>query len=241
MKLLIATQNRGKLDEITRLLVPAGLTPVALLESGLFGEMPETGSTYLENAAAKALFWSRQYEGPVLAEDSGLEVEALGGKPGVHTARYGGPGLTDAQRCQKLLEELAAALSPAGAGGAAATGAAASAAAATAAAAAAATAATAGGSPANRPAGSGRVAAYRCVAALANGGNLIASFAGTCQGEIAPAPRGTGGFGYDPIFLFPSLAKTFAELPPAEKDRVSHRGVALRALAEHVKAHGLST
>jgi XTP/dITP diphosphohydrolase len=95
---LVATRNKGKFQEIARLLGPAGFTPVGLEDTGLFGEAQEHGKTYLENAAAKALYWSRQYEGPVLAEDSGLEVQALGGKPGVHTARYGGPGLTDAQR-----------------------------------------------------------------------------------------------------------------------------------------------
>lgn len=198
MKLLVATRNPGKFQEIARLLAPAGLNPVALQDTGLFGEAPESGKTYVENAASKALFWSRQYEGPVFAEDSGLEVQALGGKPGIETARYGGPGLNDAQRCQKLLEELAAVP------------------------------------------GAVRAARYRCVAALANGGNLIASFSGTCEGEIAPAPRGTGGFGYDPVFLYPPLGKTFAELAPEEKDKVSHRGAALRALIEHIRKQGLS-
>jgi XTP/dITP diphosphohydrolase len=201
MRLLVATTNPAKFKEIARLLTSAGIVPLSIQDAGLLGGIAETGQTYLENAAAKALFWSNEYEGPVVAEDSGLEVEALGGKPGIHTARYGGPGLTDAQRYQKLLEELAA--------------------------------------PA--PGAITRAAAYRCVAALANGGNLIVSFAGACQGEIAPEPRGTGGFGYDPVFLYPPLGKTFAELEPEEKDKVSHRGAAFRALAEHLKTRGLST
>lgn len=215
MKVLVATRNRGKFQEIVRLLGPAGFTPVGLEDTGLFGEAQEHGKTYLENAAAKALYWSRQYEGPVLAEDSGLEVQTLGGKPGIHTARYGGPGLTDAQRIQKLLDELAAAagadrqVAPTTAGAA-------------------------------HAAGTSRAAAYKCAAVLANGGTLIASFSGACQGEIAAAPRGSGGFGYDPIFLYPPLGKTFAELAADEKDKISHRGAALRALAEHLKKHGMS-
>jgi XTP/dITP diphosphohydrolase len=198
MRLLVATRNRGKYQEIARLLQPAGLGTLGLDDAGLIGDAPELGQTYLENAAFKAVYWSQQYEGPVVADDSGLEVEAMGGKPGVQSARYGGPGLTDAQRNQKLLEEIGAI------------------------------------------SGASRAALYRCVCALANGGNLLASFSGACQGEIAPAPRGTGGFGYDPIFLFPPLDKTFAEIDPAEKDRVSHRGAAFRSLIEHYKSRGMS-
>jgi XTP/dITP diphosphohydrolase len=108
MKILIATRNAGKLEEINRLITPAGIEVVPLAQTNLVGDVPETGKTHLENAAAKALFWSRQYEGPVLAEDSGLEVEALDGGPGVYTARYGGPDLSDEKRYRKLLEELAA-------------------------------------------------------------------------------------------------------------------------------------
>jgi XTP/dITP diphosphohydrolase len=216
MRLLLATTNPAKFKEIARLLTPAGIVPVSFQEAGLLGGIAETGQTYLENAAAKALFWSNEYEGPVVAEDSGLEVEALGGKPGVHTARYGGDGLTDAQRYQKLLEEIAALGAPAPVGAGAAES----------------------GAPPGRTVS--RAAAYRCVAALANGGNLIVSFSGSCQGEIAAEPRGTGGFGYDPVFFYPPLGKTFAELGPEEKDKVSHRGAAFRALAEHLKTRGLS-
>ncbi|MEE9218949.1 MAG: RdgB/HAM1 family non-canonical purine NTP pyrophosphatase [Acidobacteriota bacterium] len=198
MKLLVATRNKGKFGEIARLLALTGLELISLQETALFGEAPESGETHLENAASKALFWSRQYEGPVLAEDSGLEVEGLDGKPGVHTARYGGPGLSDEQRYRKLLAELKA-----------------------------------------KP-GASRAASYRCVCALANGGNLLASFSGSCRGEIATAARGSGGFGYDPVFLYPPLGKTFAEISAEEKDRVSHRGEALRALVAHVEAYGLN-
>ena len=197
MKLLIATNNQAKFEEITRLIATAGLELVALKQTNLVGEAPETGKTHLENAAEKALYWSREYEGPVLAEDSGLEVEALEGKLGVHTARYGGPDLTDVQRYEKLLKELAG------------------------------------------KSGEDRCAAYRCVCAVANGGTLIVSFSGACEGEIVAAPRGKGGFGYDPVFLYPPLGKTFAEISAEEKDRVSHRGEALRALAAHIKEHGL--
>lgn len=198
MKLLIATNNQGKFEEIARLIAAAGLELVTLKQANLVGEAPETGKTHLENAAEKALYWSRQYEGLVLAEDSGLEVEVLGGKPGVHTARYGGPDLTDVQRYEKLLKELAG------------------------------------------KSGEDRRAAYRCVCAVANGGTLIVSFSGACEGEIATSPRGKGGFGYDPVFLYPPLGKTFAEISAEEKDRVSHRGEALRALATHIKEHGLN-
>lgn len=240
MKLLIATTNPEKFKEIARLLSSEGIVPVSFQDAGLFGEIAETGQTYLENAAAKALFWSNEYEGPVVAEDSGLEVEALGGKPGVHTARYGGAGLTDAQRYQKLLEEIAEVGASASTHAPAFNSSPVSAPP---------PAPANAGAPASgeRPASAGtrpvisRAATYRCVAALANGGNLIVSFAGSCKGEIAPEPRGTGGFGYDPVFFYPPLGKTFAELGPEEKNKVSHRGAAFRALAEHLKTRGLST
>jgi len=148
----------------------------------------EDGLSYRENAAKKALTiasWSGRL---TLAEDSGLEVAALGGEPGVHTARFGGCGLTSQERYWRLLEQLR------------------------------------GVPPAERH------ATFRCVAVLADPAGHMVVREGCCSGMIADAPRGEEGFGYDPVFLLLGLGRTMAELSAAEKDIVSHRAHAMRAM-----------
>jgi XTP/dITP diphosphohydrolase len=146
---------------------------------------PEGESSYADNALAKARAAARAAGLLALADDSGLEVDALGGAPGVRSARYGGPGLDDAGRCRALLAALA-------------------------------------GVPESR-----RTARFRCAVALAEPGGREAVVEGAAEGIILTAPRGRGGFGYDPVFLYPPLGATFAEIPEAEKHAVSHRGRAV--------------
>jgi XTP/dITP diphosphohydrolase len=192
--LLLASSNPGKLREYRELAssVPAG-APIELDLMPGFDALPmfdESAPTFAENAAGKALHYSRFAEGPVLADDSGLVVRALGGAPGVHSARYAGPQASDADRIAKLLGEL-------------------------------------------RKSGSAdRGAKFVCVIAVAERGQIQCVLSAAADGEILEAARGAGGFGYDPIFYFPPLAKTFAEMSREEKNLHSHRGLAFRKLRE---------
>ena len=187
-ELLIATGNKGKVAELRSLL--AGL-PVRLRNLAEFPsarEVEETGRTFADNAALKAGGYAGQTGLWTLADDSGLEVDALGGAPGVFSARYGGAGATDAARVERLL----AALSGAGAGE--------------------------------------RGARFVCVVAIADPrGRIMNLSTGTCEGRIARAPRGTRGFGYDPVFLPNGYEQTFGELPAEIKQEISHRALALKA------------
>ncbi len=153
---------------------------------------PEGEHSYVENALAKARSAALLADAVALADDSGLEVDALGGLPGVTSARFGGEHLTDAERCALVLARIR------------------------------------GAAP------GGRMARFRCVIALADPTGREATVEGTVEGRIAEAARGTGGFGYDPIFVYPPLARTFAELPPAVKAEVSHRAVALRKATDRL-------
>lgn len=148
----------------------------------------EDADTFAENAAGKALHYSRFAEGVIFADDSGLVVPALGGAPGVRSARYAGENATDAQRNQKLLAEL------------------------------------------RDRTGDLRKAKFVCVIAAARRGKMLAVVSDCAEGSITEKPSGTGGFGYDPVFYFAPAQKTFAELSPAEKNNVSHRGKAFRKL-----------
>jgi len=192
-RVVIATGNRGKLAELVRLLQPLGLEPVAQSEFGLHG-VAEDAPTFIENALAKAREASRVAGLPAIADDSGLEVEALDGAPGVHSARYAGGHGDDAANNRRLLEELQA-----------------------------------------RP-GASRRANFRCLAVYlrhpADPAPLIGE--GVWHGEIATAPRGSGGFGYDPLFLLPDRNLTAAELGPEIKNRLSHRAQALDALVRRL-------
>ncbi len=187
MELLIATNNRGKQREFAGLLAPNHVVTPANL--GLKLNVEETGTTFAANAEIKAKAFCAASGRLAVADDSGLEVDALNGAPGVLSARFGGPHLDDAQRCEVLLQRLEQA-----------------------------------------PTGSSRNARFRCcVVAVAPDGRLCAA-TGTCSGQIAPAPRGDGGFGYDPVFLLPDLDLTMAEISAELKNRISHRARALQAL-----------
>jgi XTP/dITP diphosphohydrolase len=187
-KLLIATHNRGKLREYTDLLVGLRLMLVAPDDLGLDLAIVETGATYADNARIKATAYAHASGMLALADDSGLEVRALDGAPGVRSARYvlG----DDADRVAALLRALAEADVPK----------------------------------------EDRSARFRCVIVLAapDGRSWFAE--GACAGRIIDTPRGSGGFGYDPIFFLPSHGCTMAELPSEEKNRISHRARAAHAL-----------
>ena len=194
MKLVLASNNPGKLREIQALLV----SPIELIaQSALdIAEAEEPHASFVENALAKARHASRAARLPALADDSGLCVQALGGEPGVHSAYYAGREGSrekrDVRNNAKLLSQL----------------------------------------------GAERSAYYCCLMVLVRSPDdprpLIAE--GIWRGEIARAPRGANGFGYDPLFLLPALGKTAAELSPAEKNRISHRALALRKLLELLHA-----
>ena len=193
-RLLLATNNPHKLRELRRLL---GHLPLELLtpaDLGLRLDPPEDGATYEANALAKARAFADASGLPALADDSGIEVDALGGRPGLHSARYGGPELADPGRVALLLRELA-----------------------------------------HVPGGE-RTARYRAVLAVAapadgSGARMERTTEGWCEGTVARAPDGTNGFGYDPVFFVPALGVTMARLTDGEKDAISHRGNAARAIA----------
>ena len=189
-KLLVSTSNPGKLREYVRLASAIGAIELEPLPG--FASLPsfeENAPTFAENAAGKAIHYGQFAHDMVLAEDSGLVVPALGGAPGPRSARYGGPEATDADRVNKILEEL-------------------------------------GGRP-----GSERVARFVAVIALARDGETVALFSDFVEGTLTDGPRGNSGFGYDPIFLFEPLGKTFAELTMEEKNRYSHRSRAFAKAA----------
>ena len=185
--LVLATLNPHKGRELAALL---GAVPfqIKLLSEFPDARLPEeTGQTYAENALVKARTAARLTGALALGDDSGLEVDALGGAPGLHTARFGGPGLTDRGRWELLLERLRDV------------------------------------PPARR------TARFRCVIALAGPARGEQVVDGVVEGVIAAAPRGSGGFGYDPVFFYPPLGRTFGEISDEDKQRVSHRGKALAA------------
>ena len=189
MTLYCATSNPGKAREF-QLAAERLAGPQLQVEivPGLDALEPpqETGTTFAENAALKAIYYSLSAPGPVFADDSGLAVDALGGAPGVYSARYAGPAATDADNNSLLLKQMRGLAN--------------------------------------------RKAQFVCVIALAERGKLIETFTGVVEGELLEAPRGTGGFGYDPLFYFPPFACTLAEATPEQKLLVSHRGQALKQL-----------
>ena len=184
-RVVVATRNRGKLAEIRELLSRLDVTVEALDHYSDAPDPEETGATFRENAVIKAVA-AASFTGEVaVADDSGLVVDALGGAPGVMSARYGGNGASDQEKYEKLLAQMA-------------------------------------GVP-----DAERTARFVCVVAVASPDGSISSADGVVEGTIACAPRGTGGFGYDPVFLIPELGMTFGELPPATKNAMSHRARAL--------------
>lgn len=189
MQLILATRNAHKTREIRRSLGPS----FEVNDLSKYGEIPEineTGGSFEENAKLKAALVSRHLPGLIVADDSGLEVDALGGAPGIHSARYAGPESNDAKNIEKLLCELSRV----------------------------------------KAAGDQRSARFRCVLALAQRGRILGTFSGMVEGKIADQPRGSGGFGYDPVFMPEGSDQTFAELSADGKDRVSHRARALEKL-----------
>lgn len=198
MRLLLATNNKGKLEEMQALL--AGL-PVELLvpaQLGLDMHVTEDGNTYAENAAKKAVAFADSAGVISLADDSGLEVDALDGAPGLYSARYvSRPGATDHDRRVYLLTNLA-------------------------------------GKP--RP----WTARFRAAIAIAVPRGSLQTVEGVCPGEVIPDERGTGGFGYDPIFFIPEMGRTMAELDMEEKNRVSHRARAVMKARQIIQALAVS-
>jgi XTP/dITP diphosphohydrolase len=189
-QLYLASGNIGKLNEYQALVeAAAGKLDLKLLPG--YAECPEfaeAAPTFAENAVGKALYYSRAYEGMVIADDSGLVVPILGGAPGVLSARYAGPGANNKEKIAKLLSELEGKKSIE------------------------------------------RAAYFVCVIAGAQRGRALVVVSGKVDGEISEEPRGSSGFGYDPVFYFPSLGQTFAELRTDQKNAYSHRGKAFRRL-----------
>jgi XTP/dITP diphosphohydrolase len=190
--LYLASGNAGKLKEFRMLAEARGkkrrLEP--LPSYAKLAEFEESAPTFAENAAGKAFYYSRQSDGIVFADDSGLVVPALGGAPGVLSARYAGPGASNEEKIAKLLFEM------------------------------------------KGLEGANRSAYFVCVIAAVRDGHAVAVVSERVDGEILGEPRGSKGFGYDPVFLFPPLGKTFAELRAEEKSQHSHRGKAFRRLLE---------
>jgi len=190
--LYLASGNAGKLKEF-RVLAEAGggnWKLELLPDYARLPEFEETAPTFAENAAGKAFYYSRRRDGIAIADDSGLVVPALGGAPGVLSARFAGPGASSEQKIAKLLFEM------------------------------------------KGLEGANRRAYFVCVIAAVRGGRAVAVVSEKVDGEILEAPRGAEGFGYDPVFYFPPLGKTFAELRAGEKSEHSHRGKAFRRLLE---------
>jgi len=196
LRLYVASSNPGKLREYRALAEPAGesvdLVFIPILDSAAVFE--EIWPTIAENAAGKALHFSRLAEGIVIADDSGLVVPALGGAPGVLSARYAGPEASDTDRLQKVLGEM------------------------------------------RGKKGEDRRARFVCVVAVAESGKMRGLFSASVEGILLEEPRGHDGFGYDPIFFFPALGKTYAEISREEKNLQSHRGKAFHKALDFLLA-----
>jgi XTP/dITP diphosphohydrolase len=205
-RLVVATRSSHKLAELRTLLAVSRADLVSLDDVGVDGDVDETGATFEANASLKARYAARATGLPALADDSGLEVDALGGGPGVRTRRYAGEDATDEQNNAKLLAAL-------------------------------------DGLPPER-----RGARYVCVLALAvpadagpRGGQPVTLVRGTCKGRIAAVPRGSRGFGYDPIFeprSEPPGGRTLGEWSQEAKNAISHRGAAARRMSPILRRHG---
>lgn len=193
LKLLLASGNQGKLREFRILAAGTSLELELLPDFAGIPEFPEDAPTFAENAAGKAMYYSRFSPGLVFADDSGLVVPALGGEPGVQSARYAGPGASNEQKMEKLLREL------------------------------------------RGRSGAERAAYFVCVLAVAVRGSATTIVSAKVDGVILEEARGAGGFGYDPVFYYPPLGKTFAELSTPEKNPLSHRGKAFKRLMETLR------
>ena len=194
-ELIVATRNSYKTDEIRDILGP-GFAVRDVSDLRGVPEIAETGSTFVENAILKAMGVSQWVEGIVLADDSGLEVDALGGAPGVYSARYAGEPSDDRRNIEKLLQQLQRV----------------------------------------DPQKLQREGRFRCALAIARDGNVLKTFIDAVEGTIIDSPRGSGGFGYDPIFVPNGFTQTFGELPPVIKNKLSHRGRALSQATSFLRA-----
>ncbi|HHF42210.1 MAG: non-canonical purine NTP pyrophosphatase, RdgB/HAM1 family [Candidatus Aminicenantes bacterium] len=195
LTLLLASHNQGKIREIKKYLASLPLKITSLLEEGIKEKFQEVGTSFAANARGKAFFYARFSSGLTLAEDSGLEIENLGGAPGVHSARFAGEEANDEANIEKVLTLLE-------------------------------------GVPLAQ-----RKARFVCWMVLVKDRQIITEISAEVAGYILEEKRGTHGFGYDPIFFYPPLKKTFAELTPEEKNSLSHRGKALFQLKEFLKQY----
>lgn len=190
--IVIATHNPGKAKEFKEMFQALGYTIKTLKDFPEIGEIPETGTTFLENAQIKARTVAEALSGAVLADDSGLCVDVLDGAPGVYSARYAGEPADDEKNKAKLLKELT-------------------------------------GVPKKQ-----RTAHFMCTLVLMKPGETPVNVTGKLSGMILQAPRGTSGFGYDPLFYVPRLDKSLAELSPEKKNEISHRGHAIAKLRQNL-------
>ena len=197
-KLLVATGNPGKMREVSSILDGMPFDVLSLEDIGVSMTVEETGETFADNAILKAAAYCARAGMLTMADDSGLVVDALDGRPGVLSARYGGAGLTDEQRVELLLREMADV-------------------------------------PWER-----RTARFRCVISLAWPGGCIETVEGAVEGIIQYEPEGSNGFGYDPIFHLPDWGCTTAELATVDKNRISHRGQAVRKAAKLLMELGVA-
>lgn len=193
LQLLAATTNRHKVQEFQKILADLKERINIVTQDTIrnFPEIEENGTTFEENSIKKATEASAYADMAAFADDSGLVVEALGGAPGVYSARYAGEGASDSDRIAKLLKEMQGITD--------------------------------------------RRAKFVCAATIAYRGKKVACFVGEIKGTIAEAPSGSNGFGYDPVFIPEGFSKTFAELTDSEKNEISHRGRAMRKLAEYLR------
>lgn len=190
--IILASNNKNKLREISEKLRQFNINVISQSEAGINIEVEETGQTFVENAILKAEAIYNIKHIPVISDDSGLEIDALNGEPGVFSNRYAGPNATDKDRVEKVLKLL------------------------------------------ENTEDSKRTARFKCAICYidANGEKHI--FEEACEGKIADKPYGENGFGYDPIFLYDE--RTFAQMPPEEKNKISHRGKAINKLVEFLSA-----
>ncbi|MFS0654641.1 XTP/dITP diphosphatase [Bacillus sp. 179-C3.3 HS] len=191
---IIATHNSGKAKEFKAILEPKGFTVKTLADIGFTEEIEETGQTFEENAVIKAEAIQAKAGEMVIADDSGLSIDYLGGKPGVYSARYAGVEKDDAENVKKVLDELKGVEKE------------------------------------------DRTARFRCALAVSIPGKETKTVEGSVEGFISEEPIGENGFGYDPIFIVKDKDKTMAQLTPEEKNKISHRAVALQKLSSLLDA-----
>jgi XTP/dITP diphosphohydrolase len=192
-EVIVATQNRGKVIEIKKVIKGLGFQILSLNDFSGVPQLEEDGKSFLENALKKARFYSRYFGRLTLADDSGLEVDVLKGRPGVYSARYAGEGGSTQENNRKLLKEMEAI-------------------------------------PLSK-----RGARFKCVLALVSPEGKEVVVEGSCRGRIGFKEVGKKGFGYDPLFVLPSYGKTMAQLSVEEKNRISHRGKALKKLRKIIE------